>query len=199
MPLARPIAAHPPYARRRGEAPRPHAMRWLNLGDSDLVAPPERLWTLGYGQQEPIAETHSTCEGICSGYRSDDGTGSGAGCLVTDAQMLGGHSGGPTVDAHGDVVGWNVCSFSERVDVTTAFDLRVELRRWMRLLRRLLVLDAAALRRATKCGCAEAAGRRAAARRAGGDAAARGHDGRGPPPARQAAAWPREARAGEPL
>ena len=86
----------------------------LQLGnsDEDAMATSQPLWVLGYGQQlSHVAQTRNTCQGNYAGRRPDDRTGS---CwLMTTADVLAGHSGGPAVDMYGRVVGWCLLSLTD--------------------------------------------------------------------------------------
>ena len=81
----------------------------LPLGDDAALVLPgdEPAVVLGY---PGVEQTMTPTVGIYSA-RTPDG-----GYLATDARMLLGHSGGPGLNARGEVVGWNVRQATEGVD-----------------------------------------------------------------------------------
>ena len=83
----------------------------LTLGDSTTAKDGSRLWILGYGQQDrDVTDTTNTVDGCLSGRHTDKKDGN---WLRTNADMLGGHSGGPAVLRNGRVVGWCVKSHAD--------------------------------------------------------------------------------------
>jgi len=79
-----------------------HAARW---GESDQLAPGDPIWAIG----SPYGLEHSVSFGIVSAL-SRNGIGSGGynGLIQTDAALNPGNSGGPLVNARGDLVGINM-------------------------------------------------------------------------------------------
>jgi len=79
-----------------------HAAHW---GDSDQLAPGDPIWAIG----SPYGLEHSVSFGIVSAL-SRNGIGSGGynGLIQTDAALNPGNSGGPLVNARGDLVGINM-------------------------------------------------------------------------------------------
>jgi hypothetical protein len=85
----------------------------LPLGDSDQLQAGEPIVVLGYGQPDSTrTQTSTNTQGVFSAIYEDERTGK---WLRTDALVLAGHSGGPALDRHGSVVGWNVQSSMDRV------------------------------------------------------------------------------------
>ena len=86
----------------------------IEFADSDAVCEGEPVWILGYGQQQSnLTNTRNTIKGIVSGRHTDA---KGGNFIRTDAEMLGGHSGGPVVNRSGQVIGWSDLSDRERVE-----------------------------------------------------------------------------------
>lgn len=80
----------------------------LPLGDSSLLQAGEPIVVLGYGQPESArTQTATNTLGFFSAVYEDPSTGW---WLRTDSLVLAGHSGGPALDRHGRVMGWNVRS-----------------------------------------------------------------------------------------
>ena len=79
-----------------------HAAEW---GDSNHLAPGDPIWAIG----SPYGLEHSVSFGIVSALsRNGIGSGGYSGLIQTDAALNPGNSGGPLVDAHGDLVGINM-------------------------------------------------------------------------------------------
>ena len=69
----------------------------------------DSVWVMGYGQQTPVRPSTNTVPGTIT---SIDDAGRQ---IMTNADMLSGHSGGPVVNRTGAVVGWSFESPLERV------------------------------------------------------------------------------------
>ena len=69
------------------------------------------LWQLGYGQQMPFSNRRHEAPGALAGRRDYHG---GA-LLIVTGDMCSGHSGGPWVNASGEVIGWSSFSLYDPV------------------------------------------------------------------------------------
>ena len=86
----------------------PHSFKPLALADSDAVVKGESVWNLGYGQQVGnVTNTRNTTQGFVIDPELTDPDGK---WILTDAEMLSGHSGGPVINKNGEVIGWCVKS-----------------------------------------------------------------------------------------
>jgi S1-C subfamily serine protease len=86
--------------------------RPLKSVNSDTVEEGDRLWVIGYGQQNnDVTNTRNITAGILTGRHADKH----GNWIRTDAEILGGHSGGPVVNQFGEVAGWCVKSHGERL------------------------------------------------------------------------------------
>ena len=97
--------------RRRDDAALPSFVP-LTLADSDPADQGDWLWVIGYGQQtSDQTDTSNITFGILSGRHTDQH----GPWIRTDAEILGGHSGGPVVNQTGEVIGWCVKSYYDNI------------------------------------------------------------------------------------
>ena len=67
------------------------------------------MWNLGYGQQVGnVTNTRNTTQGFVIDPELTDPDGK---WILTDAEMLSGHSGGPVINQKGAVIVWCVKSY----------------------------------------------------------------------------------------